>query len=234
VNKRVLNCLFLILSISAMDAQNPQMPPVSADEAWYDQLLYSGIEWQPAIQTAAGHEFFLTADPLYGTVSIAGITFRDVRMRYDIFNDRLLVLWKNSSPIVIDSKRVDEFTVVYNGLPRRFVNLREEYAGVQGFAEIMYQGASQVIARHTKVVSKNPAAANYEEFREETRYYLILNGNCFQIRNKSSFLSLLGEYEIPVRKYIRLKNIYLSPASPEGFVLAAVYYDSLTGNVKPE
>ncbi len=234
MNKTVLNCLFLILSISAIRAQNPQMSPMSADDAWYDQLLYSGVEWQPAMQTAAGDEFFLTPEPLYGTVLIDGVLFRDVRMKYDIFNDNLIVLWKNGSPIITDSRKVDEFTMVYNGLPRKFVNLRETYSGIRGFAEILYHGASPVIAKHIKVVSRSAAAANYAEFREEAKYYLVLNGSCFQVKNRSSFLDLLGEYELPVKKYIRQKNLYLSPASPEGFVLAAVYYDSLTVSVKPE
>jgi len=217
-----------------LKAQNPQMSSMSDNADWYDQLLYSGVEWHPAMPIAAGHEFFLTSEPLPGTVSIDGITFKDVRMKYDIFNDNLIVLWKNSSPIITDSKKVDEFTIVYNGIPRRFVNLRDTYAGIRGFAEILYQGTSSVIARHIKVVSKNPAGANYEEFREEMKYYLVLNGNCFQIKNKSSFLDLMGEYEIPVRKFIRQKHVYLSPASPEGFINAAACYDSLTVNAKPE
>ena len=233
MNKKVLNCLFLILSISAIRAQNHQILPMSADDAWYDQILYSGVEWQPAMLSAAGDEFFLTPEPLHGTVSIDGITFRDVRMKYDIFNDDLIVLWKNGSPIITDSKKVDEFVIVYNGLPKRFVNLRETYPGIRGFAEILYQGASPLIAKHIKVVSRNAAAANYTEFREETSYYLVLNGSCFQVKNRSSFLDLLGEYELPVKKYIRQKNLYLSPASPEGFVLAAAFYDSLTVNGNP-
>ena len=217
-----------------MKAQNPQVSSVSADAAWYDQLLYSGVEWHPAMPMAAGHEFFLTSEPLPGTVSIDGITFKDVRMKYDICNDGIIVLWKNGSPIIIDSKKVDEFTVVYNGISRRFVNLRETYPGIRGFAEIMYQGTSSVIARHIKVVSKNPAAANYAEFTEETKYYLVVNGSCFQIKNRSSFLDLMGEYEIPVRKFIRQKNLYLSNNSPEGFINAAAFYDSLTAKAKPE
>jgi len=210
------------------------MSPMGADDAWYDQLLYSGVEWRPAMQMAAGNEFFLTSEALTGTVTIDGITFKDVRLKYDIFNDGIIVLWKTGSPIVIDSKKVDEFTVVYNGITRRFVNLRETYSGIRGFAEIMYQETSSVLAKHIKVVSKNPAAANYAEFREETKYYLVLNGNCFQIKNRSSFLDLMGEYEIPVRKFIRQKNIYFSPTSPEGFINAAAYYDSLTVKAKPE
>jgi len=217
-----------------MKAQNPQMSPVSGDTAWYDQLLYSGVEWHPAMQMAAGNEFFLTSEAMSGTVTIDGITFKDVRMKYDIFNDGIIVLWKTGSPIIIDSKKVDEFTVIYNGLPRRFVNLRETYPGIRGFAEIMYQGTSSVLARHIKVVLKNPAGANYAEFREETKYYLVLNGICSQVRNRSSFLDLMGEYEIPVRKFIRQKNLYLSNNSPQGFISAAVFYDSLTVEVKPE
>lgn len=234
MSKKVFSCLFLIVGISAIKAQNPQMSPVGANTAWYDQLLYSGVEWHPAMQMAAGHEFFLTSDALPGTVSIDGITFKDVRMKYDIFNDGIIVLWKNDSPIIMDSKKVDEFTIVYDGLPRRFVNLRETYPAIRGFAEIMYQGTSSVIAKHFKVVSKNPAAANYAEFREETRYYLVLNSSCFQVKNRSSFLDLMGEYELPVRKYIRQKNLYLSQTSPEGFIIAAAYYDSLTVSAKPE
>lgn len=234
MNKKVLNGLFLVLSISATEAQNLQISPMSADAAWYDQLLYSGVEWQPAMRMAAGHEFFLTSESLSGTVSIDGTIFRDIRMKYDIFNDGLIVLWKNGSPIVVDNKKVDEFTIIYNGIPRRFVNLRETYPGIRGFAEIMYQGTSSVIAKHIKVVSKNPAGANYAEFREETRYYLMLNGNCSQVKNRTSFLDLMGEYEMPVRKYIRQKNLYLSQSSPEGFIIAAAYYDSLTVNAKPE
>jgi len=217
-----------------MKAQNPQMSPVSGDTAWYDQLLYSGVEWHPAMQMAAGNEFFLTSEALSGTVTIDGITFKDVRMKYDIFNDGIIVLWKTGSPIIIDSKKVDEFTVIYNGLPRRFVNLRETYPGIRGFAEIMYQGTSSVLARHIKVVLKNPAGANYAEFREETKYYLVLNGICSQVRNRSSFLDLMGEYEIPVRKFIRQKNLYLSNNSPQGFISAALFYDSLTVEAKPE
>ncbi len=234
LNKKVISCMFLFLSISALKAQNPQMSPVSSDAAWYDQLLYSGVEWHPAMQMAAGHEFFLTSEALSGTVTIDGITFKDVRLKYDIFNDGIIVLWKNGSPIIIDSKKVDEFTIVYNGIPERFVNLRETYPGISGFAEILYQGTSSVIARHIKVVSKNPAGANYAEFREETKYYLVLNGSCFQVRNRSSFLDLMGEYEIPVRKFIRQKNLYLSNSSPAGFINAAVFYDSLTAKTKTE
>jgi len=217
-----------------MKAQNPQVSSLSADAVWYDQILYSGVEWHPAMPMAAGHEFFLTSEALSGTVIIDGITFKDVRMKYDICNDGIIVLWKNGSPIIIDSKKVDEFTVVYNGLPRRFINLRETYPGIRGFAEIMYQGTSSVIAKHIKFVSKNPAGANYAEFTEETKYYLVVNGNCFQVRNRSSFLDLMGEYEVPVRKFLRQKNLYLSNNSPEGFINAAAFYDSLTAIAKPE
>jgi hypothetical protein len=234
VSNKVLSFLFLILSVSSMKAQNTQRSYESADSAWYDQLLYSGVEWRPTMQMVAGHEFFLTSAFLYGTILIDGITFKEVRMKYDICNDDIIVLWKNSAPIIIDSKKVDEFTVVHNGVTRRFVNFQGMFPEIRGFAEVMYQGKSGVVASHTKAISKNPAGINYEEFREDTRYYFILNGSCFQIKSRASFLDHMGEYEIPVRKFIRQKNIFVSLTSPEGFVIAAAYFDSLTGKKQSE
>lgn len=217
-----------------MNAQDPHVLYKSADSAWYDQLLYSGVEWRPTMQMVAGYEFFLTSAFLYGTISIDGLTFKEVRMQYDICNDDIIVLWKNGAPIIIDSKKVDEFTMIHKGVTIRFLNLQQTCPEIRGFAEVMYQGKSRVVASHTKVVSRNPAGINYEEFREDTRYYFILNGSCFQIKNRSSFLDLLGEYEIPVRKFIRQKNLYIGLTSPEGFVVAAAYYDSLTGKKQSE
>jgi hypothetical protein len=234
VSNKVLIFLLLILNISVLEAQYPQTIYNSADSAWYDQLLYNGTEWRPTMQLVDGYEFFLTSEFLYGSVTIEGITFNEVRMRYDICNDDIIILWKNTLPIVIDSKKVDEFALTYNGVLRKFINLRDNSPVIQGFAEVLYKGKSQVVVNYSKTVSKIPTHTHYAEFREDTRYYFIVNGSCFQIRNKSSFLKVMGEYEVPVRKFIRQQKVVVGILSPGGFGIAAAYFDSLTGKKKPD
>jgi hypothetical protein len=186
------------------------------------------------MQLVDGHEFFLTSEFLHGSVTVEGITFNEVRMRYDICNDHIIILWKNIFPIIIDNKKVDEFAFTYNGVLRKFINLGDKYPVIQGFAEVLYKGKSPVVVKYTKVVSKNPTRIHYSEFREDTRYYFIVNGSCYQIRNRSSFLKAMGEYEVAVRKFIRQQKVFVSIVSPGGFGIAAAYFDSLTGKKKPD
>lgn len=234
MSNKVLICLFLILSISALKAQVPQILYESVDSAWYDQLLYNGIEWRPAMKLVEGHEFFLTSDFLYGAVTIEGITFKEVQVKYDIYNDDIVILWKSILPIIINSKKVDEFIIVHKGVIRRFVNLRDNYPVAHGFAELLYKGESQVVAKYTKTVSRNPTYTHYAEFRENTRYFFILNGICYPIRNRSSFLKPMGEYKVAVKKFIRQEKVFVSIVTPEGFRVAAAYFDSLTDKKKSD
>ena len=88
----------LFLTVSLLEAQDPQPSYENADSAWYDQLLYSGVEWRPTMYLVDGHEFFLTSEFIYGTVTINGITFKEVRMKYDIANDEIIVLWRSNFP----------------------------------------------------------------------------------------------------------------------------------------
>lgn len=234
MSNKILSCLLLFLTVSPLEAQDPQSSYENADSAWYDQLLYSGVEWRPTMYLVDGHEFFLTSEFIYGTVTINGITFKEVRMKYDIANDEIIVLWKSNFQVIIDSKKVDEFTVIHNGVKRRFINMGDKYPGMQGFAEVLYKGKSSVVARHTKTVARNPTHTHYEEFREDTRYYFIVNERCYQIRNRSSFLKPMGDYEAAVRKFIRQHKVFISIVYPKGFGIAAAYFDSLTGQKKSD
>ncbi len=234
MSNKVLSCLFLILGISALKAQEPQTLYQNVDSAWYDQLLYNGVEWLPVMQMVDGNEYFLTSEFLYGSLTIEGIVFKEVRMKYDIFNDNIIILYKNFLPIIINSKKVDEFTLAYDGTIRRFINTREKYPIIRGFAEVLYKGKSPVVAKYNKVVTKNPTLSHYAEFREDIRYYFIVDGNCYQIRNRSSFLKHMGEYEVAVKKFIRQQKVFVSIISPEGFGKAAAYFDSLTGRERSD
>jgi len=198
-----------------------------ADTAWLDQLLYTGVEWRPEHAIVTGHEFFLGPAFLTGSVTVEGIQFNNVQLKYDIFNDKLVIRRGIAQPIVISNEKVDAFTISYSGTEIRFVNLRNTCPEVHGFAEVIYTGKSSVIARHTKVIAKNTSLTDYARFREYTRYYLVTGPGCSQIRNRSSFLKLLGLREPEVKRYIRQHNLFMSPSSPHGFGAAAAYYDSL-------
>lgn len=218
--------LFLLINLS-VKGQHLAPGYAEAEPSWLEQLLYRGVEWKPRMTSVAGNEFFLTDAYIDGTVTVGGLTFTGQKIKYDIFNDKLVVLWMDINAVVLNSNDVDGFSFGSGTAARRFINLREDYRGISGFAEVIYRGNSMVVVRHTKVIGKNTSMSAYAQFRENTQYYFISGGEGRHIRNRGAFLDRLGERGVEVKRYIRQNHILVSKSSPEGFGLAAAFYDSL-------
>lgn len=217
-----------LLSLSVcLSGQHLSPGQQQADPDWLEQFLYNGIEWRPGFATVTGHEFFITKEYLNADITIEGIRFNDVRIRYDICNDHVILLWKATFPIVLSRERIDEFTIRHEGSARRFVNYRSNCAEFRGFAEVLYEGSSTFVTRYSKVVSINATQSSYATFREYNRYYYMIDGTCNPIRNRAAFLKLLGDHEQDVRRFIRQNNILISSFSPAGYGIAAAFRDSL-------
>lgn len=224
----------LVFSFSAI---GQHLSPLyrDADTVWLTQLLYSGNEWRPGSIPVTGHEFFLSGDYLDGSVTVGGFNFNGLRLKYDIFSDRVVLLWKDIHSILLNNSTVESFTVgLYSGtgrnpdfIGRRFINLHDRYPGITGFAEVIYKGPSMVVAKHSKTIAKHTSMSSYAQYRENTRLWFITGDSAGMIRNRTSFLRMFGEYEDEVKRYVRQNNIEMSKLSPEGFGEAAAYYDSL-------
>lgn len=232
MQKTILNLLLFLLFAVSVSGQHMAPGYEEADPAWLEQLLYRGIEWRQKISVASGNEFFLSDTWLDGTVTVQGLPFTGRKLRYDIYNDRLVILWKDIHALVISSDEVDAFSIGDGASARQFINLRDDYRGISGFAEVIYAGGSMVVARHTKVIGRNTSMSSYAQYRETTHYYLITGRDALLIRSRGSFLNMLGEHRDEVRKYIRQKNILVGRSSPGGFGVAAAYFDSMVNGAE--
>lgn len=232
--------LFLtLISILAFSpaAVSQHLSPVyrDADSVWLTQLLYSGDEWRPRVIPVTGHEFFLSGDYLDGSVTVEGFTFNGLRLKYDIFSDEIILLWKDIHALLLNNSAVESFTVgLYSGavrnpdfIGRRFINLHDSYPEINGFAEVIYKGSSMVVAKHTKTIARHTSMSSYAQYRESSRLWFISGNSARMIRNRASFLHMFGEYEDEVKRHVRQNHIEMSKLSPEGFGEAAAYYDSL-------
>lgn len=227
MRKLFAQCLILLSLSTCLAGQHLSPGQAEADPDWLEQFLYNGVEWLPGFAMVKGHEFFLTKEYLNADITIEGVRFSNVRLRYDICNDNVILLWKAAFPIILSRERIDEFTVRHEGTTRRFVNFGSIFPESGGFSEVLYAGGTTFVARYTKVVSLNATPSSYAQFSEYTRYYYLINNTCTQIRNRGAFLKLMGDHEPDVRRYIRHNNILLGSFSPAGFGIAAAFYDTL-------
>lgn len=233
---KIFLTLITILVFSS-SARGQHLSPLyrDADSVWLTQLIYSGNEWRPRVTPVTGHEFFLSGDYLDGSVTVAGFTFNNLRLKYDIFSDEIILLWKDIHSILLNSNTVESFTVgIYSGagrnpdfIGRRFINLNDRYQEITGFAEVIYKGTSMVVAKHSKTVAIHTSMSSYAQYRENTRLWFITGNGVGMIRSRASFLRMFGEYEDEVKRFVRQNHIEISRFSPEGYGEAAAYYDSL-------
>lgn len=226
-------CLYLILTLLFTISAGGQhvVPGYSvADPVWLEQLLFRGEEWHPGMTSVTGNEFLMSEDYLDAELTVSGFVFPGQKIRYDIYRDQVVILWKDINALVMGSNDVDEFSIIAGDSRRRFINLREGYPGLRGFAEVIYSGKSMLVAKHIKVIGKNSSLTSYAQFREHTKYYFISGGRCMPVRSRRAFLEMFGEHRNEVRRYIHQNQIDMSRYSPGGFGLAAAYYDSLTND----
>lgn len=233
---KIFLTLIAILAFS-FSARSQHLSPLyrDADSVWLTQLLYSGNEWRPGVLPVTGHEFFLSGDYLDGSVTAGGFTFNNLRLKYDIFSDEIILLWKDIHSILLNNSTVESFTVgLWSGagrnpefIGRRFVNLNGRYPGITGFAEVIYKGTSMVVAKHSKTIAKNTSMSSYAQYRENTRFWFITGNSARLIRSRASLLRMFGDYEDEVIRFVRQNHIEMSRFSPEGYGEAVAYYDSL-------
>jgi len=232
MNRFLINLVLLLFLHLSLQGQHYSPGYRNADSDWLEQLIYKGSVWQPRMIPVRGHEFFLSADYLEGQVTVAGFNFEGQKIKYDIYSDELIVLWKGVQPVVLESASVDAFTIgagsaaVISG--RRFLNLGDHFRGLTGYVEVIHQGRSMVVARHTKTIAKNSSLTSYAQYKEKTRYWFISGTECLLIRNRRSFLHMLGEHENDVKRFIRQNHLNVSNFYPQGYGQAAAFFDQLT------
>ena len=232
MNRFLIHLVLLLFIHYAMQGQHYSPGYRDADPDWLDQLIFKGSVWQPRMIPVTGHEFFLSADYFDGQVTVAGFRFEELKIKYDIYSDELIVLWNDVQPVVLERAAVDGFTIGAGNasmIPgKKFINLRDHFRGLTGYVEVIHQGRSMVVARHTKTIAKNSSLTSYAQYKEKTRYWFISGTECLLIRNRRSFLHMLGEHENDVKRFIRQNHLNVSNFYPQGYGQSAAFFDQLT------
>lgn len=167
--------------------------------------------------------------------------FDNVRIKYNVYLDELLVKRRDGAEVVPDKSTVVQF-VLNSGAadPRRFVRIdyltNYRKFPYNHFAEMLYEGASTLLAvRRKKLIKADYRRAYhanrpYDEFGETmTTYYLITpDGQVGTLRShRKSILRRLKDQRDAVDKFIEDQAIDF--ANPDDLVRLVRYYDGLVG-----
>ena len=154
---------------------------------WFDQLigaensgLYDGVVYIEKYRMRnEKQKFFRSPDFLQGSISYNGQPYFDVEMKYDLYEDEILV--RSSAILRLDKKGIDSFRIE----EKKFVKIDNgDYhaMGVHGFFEILLEtpGFTFFKKHRKKKTDRLGERLIYHEFTDENAYYL-LHGRAYHI-----------------------------------------------------
>jgi len=182
-----------------------------------DQVLVNGIFYEDKYLIKTGHQFYME-DQLYkGTLVYRGKEYQGIEMKYDIFDQQLILYIKHNNSLV-RIVPLNDFISAFS-LGNKFFS-KYNFQGEPGFYQVVCD-TEKLKCLYYWFKQKNDSNTNsksisYEFTDSKKKNYLVLNGSIITYRNKRSFLEIFPlEIKALVRQYIVDNHIKVTKSSDE-------------------
>jgi hypothetical protein len=192
--------------------------------------LYVGAEYKQLARTNDDHPFFNDLDWQTGSVVYDGEEYTNVPLLLDLTSDNIITEnWGNAEEIVLVKSKVASFTIgAFSFVHLNGVGVTKGLPGA-GFYEVLYNGPTTVLARHTKLREERIESAKVEVyFTPKSRYYVLKDGVYHKVSKRAEFVKLFKERKQDLKGYIQKEKLHSK--NPNTLAYLAKFYDSL--NVK--
>ena len=78
------------------------------------QILYNGRAWRNLYYKIKGDQFLFSPEFLPGSVTIEGKTFSNLQLKYDIYNDELIIITDNGIILQLNKEMIDLFSMIFD------------------------------------------------------------------------------------------------------------------------
>lgn len=199
-----LVCVFLVLFATHIRAQQTDQRDYYN---WFDEQvgientgLFNGIRYKEMYRIKNGkHKFYKSPDFQTAHLLYDGQPYYDIPMKYDLFDDQLIISLQTDTGSSIMQLLKEEVTG-FELDDRRFVHLKgieifKSKEQIDGFYEVLEEGQSLILyKKHRKLRKKileNKAILN--EFRNDNLYYVYHEGLFYPIKNKNDLIKIFPE-----------------------------------------
>jgi len=195
------------------------------------QVLYNGRIWQNQFYNTDGDQFFLSSDFLTGGVGVDGYKFDSVKIRYDLFNDELLIQRNDNTIIFLNKEMVNSFSLSYKDKIYRFINSDNTFTGnLTGYCQLLYDGNIKIYVKYKKELIPTIITNGLPKFSQVNKIYISKDGKIYRTDTKKDLLNLFakGEEQAMIKKYLRSNHIFISRNDPESYRRVIEYYETTT------
>jgi hypothetical protein len=174
-------------------------------ETGNDKLLANGRFFESPSHRNTGHPFLLSEDYQNGSIKIHDKLYTNCKLKYNIFNQNIVLLYSNSNnvhiPIVLPNDFISEFSINDAHFKKLHISGKEQ------FYQIVYTGNIDCIYewyKKRKDSFQNGDYSSYAYSEAQKKCLIILNGSSYEIKRKRDIYNLFPEeYKNNIKEYIK-------------------------------
>jgi hypothetical protein len=187
-------CLVIFISSTVFAKGN-------VDTIRKNSLLYSGIEYTRGLILFGESPFFMSNEPVKGSVKYQGNWYDLSELQYDCRND-VVVIKNHSGDLSVEliKEKVDEFNIVDHHFDKLKIQTRRGE-----FYEKVYSGKRTLYVQwQKKIISNRVDEKRYVLFRN---IYLINATDTIRINKVSEYFGLLRENGAKIKRYYKEQHL---------------------------
>lgn len=178
-----------------------------------------------------GHACFLKNNYAGGNIVYDGLTYSDVRIKYDLIQDQLIILhFDKMTAVTVESQHVDSFSL----LNHTFVHIRTDdtkpaiNGPEPGYYDLLYDGKIDLLAKRTKAITEKVTETMVESsVSQEDKYYLFRDSVYTEIKSKKNLLKLLRSTQGQNQQFIKANHLNFKRDKENALIELVKFHDSI-------
>ena len=211
--KKHLVYFFLLLSFfSFSQSQQDKIDYYS----WFDAVvgvensgLYNGVRFKEKFKVFKdNHEFYRTSTFLVGDILYDKQPFFKVPMKYDAYNDMLIVKIPYKS-VHITLQLIKEKIEYFKLEDKLFANISK--GNTLGFYEVLFENSQLVLyKKHKKIKNRHIHKKQvYTIFKDQFKYFIKRDFIFYRVKSKGDFTKLFPQQKKKINIFYRLNRVLL-------------------------
>jgi hypothetical protein len=191
-------------------------------------MLLNGRIWRNQYSKVTGDQFFMTDRYIKGSVTFNGRTFKNLDLKYDIYNDELILSIESYPVIFMNKEMTDSFSIEFGNMTYNIINAGTDTLNVlKGYVNVLYNGPSALYVKYIKKIQPLADEGKYDLFYQEHLVYLRKGAGIIPVTGKKKLMNLLDDKKKEIRSYLKKTGIKVIQKDPWTFIPVLEYYDGI-------
>jgi hypothetical protein len=214
----------IILNTSIQNAYKVYHNNIGDQAAKYNGSQYQGY----TVSFSDGQPYFKANELVIGSIIYDGVKFDSVNIMYDEVAG-CLIMQDSNHRIQLVNERLSSFTLHESNF-ERLIKKDNSPLVSSGFYQVLSKGKWSLYKKETKKMIDKFSNANELAvlFEIHHYYYVLKDGQYFEINKKKDFLTLLANREKEITKYINDQHLNYRKSKDEMMTKVIEFYNQLT------